>query len=411
MARTPVRLAITLGLLVLIMPGFALRGGAPAGAAQNGELSGDLAVWAMGAEGEKLPTLAEQFMTEHPNVRVNVEPVPWDQAHQKLLTAVAGGATPDVSQIGTTWMAELVETGALAEAPESLTGRSAEFWEAAWSTVSIDDTVYGAPWYVDTRLLYYRTDLLEAAGFAQPPATWDELKQTAVALKQAGHRYGINLHPRADFLPFIWQAGGTVYEEGEFHLNTPEVVDALTWYQSFFTEGLTPTDPEAMDVHQAFIQGDVPMFFSGPWSIGLINDQGGEAMEGKWAVVQMPERQARTSFAGGSDLAVFEDSDNKEAAWAFVEYLTRPEVQAEWYTATGDLPSVKAAWEGGELASDPHLQVFGQQLADAKAPPAIPEWEEVETTAINDNLERVTLGGMAPAEAAEAMQQTAESIV
>lgn len=189
------------------------------------------------------------------------------------------------------------------------------------------------------------------------------------------------------------------------------MVEALTWYQSFFKEGLSPTDPQATDVHQAFIQGDVPMFFSGPWSIGLINDQGGPEMEGKWAVTQMPQKQTRTSFAGGSDLAVFEDSENKEAAWAFVEYLTRPDVQARWCAETGDLPSIKAAWETGELASDATLQVFGQQLADAKAPPAIPEWEEVESTAINDNLEQVTIGNMPPAEAAEAMQQAAESIV
>jgi multiple sugar transport system substrate-binding protein len=409
MTRAVVRLSVVICLLALAASGFAMRGSASA--AQNTDLSGELTVWAMGAEGEKLPTLAQDFMTQYPNVTVNVEPVPWDQAHQKLLTAIAGGETPDVSQIGTTWMAELAETGALAEAPEGLTGRSAEFWEAAWSTVTVDETVYGAPWYVDTRVLYYRTDLLQEAGFEQPPATWDEVKQAAVALKEAGHRYGIQLHPRADFLPFIWQAGGTVYEDGEFKLNSPEVVEALTWYQSFFTEQLTPTDPEAMDVHQAFIQGDVPMFFSGPWSIGLINDQGGAEMEGKWAVTQMPQNKTRTSFVGGSTLAVFEDSDNKEAAWAFVEFLTHPEVQATWYEQTGDLPSVKAAWESGDLATDEKLVVYGEQLADAKAPPAIPEWAEVETTAINDYLEQVTLGGMAPAEAAEAMQQTAESIV
>jgi multiple sugar transport system substrate-binding protein len=409
MARTPVRLAVVVVLLGLLVPGAVGRGGPVA--AQDAELSGELTVWAMGAEGEKLPVLAEDFMAEFPGVEVSVEAVPWDQAHQKLLTAVAGGETPDISQMGTTWMAEMAETGALAESPEDLAGRSAEFWEAAWSTVAFDETVYGAPWYVDTRVLYYRTDLLQEAGIEQPPATWDEVKQAAVALReQAGTRYGIGMHPRADFLPFIWQAGGTVYEDGEFKLDSPEVVEALTWYGSFFKEGLAPTDPEATDVHQAFIQGDVPMFFSGPWSIGLINEQGGPEMEGKWAVTMMPENKTRTSFVGGSALAVFEDSENKDAAWAFVEYLTRPEVQAKWYAETGDLPAVRAAWESGELSTDEKLVVFGQQLEDAKAPPAIPEWAEVEE-AINDHLEEVTIGDTPPEEAAAAMQQTAESIV
>jgi multiple sugar transport system substrate-binding protein len=301
MAKIRGKRPIVLMLLVLFLPILGGRDVGTAAQATNPDLSGDLTVWAMGLEGEKLPGLAQEFMTAYPNVKVNVEPVPWDQAHQKLLTAVAGGETPDVSQIGTTWMAELVETGALDEAPESLSGRAADFWEAAWASATVEETVYGAPWYVDTRVLFYRTDLLQRAGFAAPPATWDELKQAAVALKQGGTRYGINLPTNADFLPFIWQAGGTVYEDGEFRLNTPEVVAALTWYQSFFKEGLVPTETQGFDVHQAFIRGDVPMFFSGPWSIGLLNEQGGAEMQGKWNVALSPQNKTRTSFAGGSD--------------------------------------------------------------------------------------------------------------
>jgi multiple sugar transport system substrate-binding protein len=369
---------------------------------------GDLAVWAMGVEGEKLPTLAEDFMAEFPDVSVEVTPVPWDQAHQKLLTSIAGGGLPDVSMAGTTWMAEFVETGALEPAPDDLAGRSGEFWEAAWSAVSVDETAYGVPWYVDTRVLYYRTDLLQQAGFEQAPQTWDEVTQAATAAKEAGLRYGINLHPRADFLPFIWQAGGEIYADDAWRLDTPEVIEALTWYQAFFKQELTSTDPQ-FDVTQAFIRGDVPMFYSGPWSIGLINDQGGAEMEGKWAVDLMPQNKTRTSFVGGADLTVFVDGDNKETGWAFIDFLTRPEVQSKWYELTGDLPSVKGAWETGDLAEDPLLQVFGQQLEDAKSPPTIAAWTEVDLI-IQDNLETVTLGDATPEEAAQAMQEAADSV-
>ncbi len=83
------------------------------------EISGDITVWAMGAEGEKLGVLAQDFMRENPDIKVKVTPIAWDVAHDKLLTAVAGGETPDVSQMGTTWMGEFAKTGALAEVPES----------------------------------------------------------------------------------------------------------------------------------------------------------------------------------------------------------------------------------------------------------------------------------------------------
>jgi multiple sugar transport system substrate-binding protein len=379
------------------------------GAAAQADLQGSLTVWSMGAEGEKLPTLAQDFSTEFSGVSVEVTPVAWDQAHQKILTSIAGGGLPDVSQLGTTWMGEFAETGALATPPDTVTQRSADFWEAAWSAVTVDESVYGVPWYVDTRVLFYRTDLLQQAGFAQAPQTWDELKQAATALKsEVGTRFGIYLHPRADFLPFIWQAGGVIYEDGEFHLDTPEVIEALTWYQSFFKEELTSTDTQ-YDVTQGFINGDSPMFFSGPWSIGLIADQSAGAIDGKWSVALMPQNKTRTSFVGGGDLGVFTDGDNPDAAWAFVDYLTRPEVQAKWFELTGDLPAVQSAWQIGELASDPLLQVFGQQLTDAQAPPAIPEWQEV-STAIDDNLETVTLGDATPEEAAKAMQEAADSV-
>ncbi|MGH2559600.1 MAG: ABC transporter substrate-binding protein, partial [Thermomicrobiales bacterium] len=74
-----------------------------------------------------------------------------------------------------------------------------------------------------------------------------------------------------------------------------------------------------------------------------------------------------------------------------------------------DLPSVKGAWETGTLAEDPLLQVFGQQLEDAKSPPTIPAWTEVDLI-IQDNLETVTLGDATPEEAAAAMQSAAESV-
>ena len=87
--------------------------------------------------------------------------------------------------------------------------------------------------------------------------------------------------------------------------------------------------------------------------------------------------ESGTSFVGGSNLAVFEQSDNQAAGWAFVEYLSRPEVQVTWYETVSDLPSVQSAWDDEALAGDELLAAFGEQLDDAKAPPAIPTWEQV----------------------------------
>jgi multiple sugar transport system substrate-binding protein len=381
--------------------------------AGGGQAGGSITVWAMGAEGEKLDVLAKDFMAQNPGITVKVTPIAWDVAHDKLITAVAGGETPDVSQMGTTWMGEFAKTGALEEVPDSVDMDM--FFEGARNTAIVDDTAYGVPWYVETRLLYYRKDIADKAGVTEPPTDWGGLKEMATALKEkGGAEYGISLSPNnwQEFLPFVWQNGGEVAnEEGEWTLDSPELVEALEFYDSFFEEGLTADSvPEGFDVTQGFVAGTHPAFFSGPWHMALIEEQGGPGFEDKWDIAAMPEQDTKTSFVGGSDLVVFKESANKEAAWKFVEFLIDPKTQQKWYETVAALPSVESAWEGGELSTDEKLALFGEQLKDAKSPPPIPKWEQVAAEAVNAELEKATVGDATAEQAAKSMQQKAESI-
>jgi multiple sugar transport system substrate-binding protein len=378
----------------------------------GGETSGEITVWAMGAEGEKLSVLAKDFMSENPGITVKVTPIAWDVAHDKLLTSVAGNTSPDVSQMGTTWMGEFAKTGALEEVPDDIDIDGT--FEGARNTAIVQDTPYGVPWYVETRVLYYRTDLAQKAGITEPPANWDELKAMAKAMKEkSGAKYGISLSPNnwQELMPFVWQNGGEGATEEGFSFDSPEVVEALEYYQSFFKEGLTsPSVPEGFDVTQGFVAGTHPMFFSGPWHMSLIEEQGGAELEGKWDVAPMPKKETGTSFVGGSDLVVFKDSENKDAAWEFVRYLLDAPVQQKWYATVSALPSVESAWEGGELSTDKQLALFGEQLKDAKSPPPIPTWEQVAAEAVNTEMEKVMAGDSTPEQGAQAMQEKAESI-
>src|SRR6188472_3248531 len=358
------------------------------------ELSGDLTVWAMGNEGVKLSTLADGFMKENPGVKVNVTPVDWGQAVAKLQTAIAGGQTPDVSQMGTDMMGQFAATGALEPVPANFD--PAAYFEGAWNTNVVDGTVYGVPWYVETRLLYYRTDIAEKAGLTAPPATWDDLTAMAKAMQdKGGAKWGISLGTKnwQEYFPFLWSAGGDVTDDtGAYKLNSPQAVEALTYYQSFFKDKLTPESvPEGFDITPAFVAGTHPMFFSGPWHLSLLDEAGGAGFADKWEVAPMPGKDAApgTSFIGGSNLVVFKDSPNKDAAWAFVQYLSRPDVQAKWYETVTDMPAVKAGWDEAALQDDPRVDVFRTQLETTKAQPAIPTWSEI-SSAINDEMEKVT---------------------
>ena len=416
----------TIGVLllaaVLALAGCGRDEGGGGGTAEEsqaiaeGPATGEITVWAMGTEGELLPKLAADFQKENPDATVKVTAVPWDGAHDKIATAIAGRQTPDVSLIGTTWMGEFAGTGGLDPLPADLV-RAEDFFEGAWGTVVVDGTPYGVPWYTDTRVLFYRKDLADKAG-VQAPTTWEELTTFTKALQdKGGARHGIFLQPAGrgtwqTTVPFVWQAGGSMVDDPAnptaYTFDTPAWREALEFQKSFYDAKLSQaTALPPGEIESRFAKGQLGSFISGPWHVGLVKDQG--VTDDQLGLAVMPKKQTGTSFVGGGNLAVFKDAKNREGAWKFVQWLSRPETQQKWYDISKDLPAARAAWEGGSLASDPNLAVFNQQLQDAKAPPSVATWEQV-AAVIDDEVEKVFKGVSPAAEATKAIQSQASSI-
>ena len=390
----------------------------PAGSAPpvtGGAASGTLTVWAMGAEGEALPELMDKFEADNPGVTVEVTAVPWGSAYDKFKAAIAAGETPDVAQVGTTWMGEFVGADALDPTPDLIDAST--FFEGAQATTEVGGTSYAVPWYVETRLVYYRTDLAEQAGITEPAKDWDGLKAMAKAMKEkAGAEWGIALQPGQTgswqtVVPFMWSNGGQLMKDDNsaFTLDDPKNVEALAYYQSFFNEGLANKAPVEGSTETDFVSGKVPMFISGPWMMAAVEKAGGDGFADKYDVMVMPEKEASVSFVGGSNLAVFKGTENRDAAWKLVDYLTQEQTQIEWYGMTTDLPSVTSAWDDESLKSDEKLAKFGEQLDTAKAPPSIATWEQV-AAKIDAQVEQVTRAGADPAQALATAQSEATSI-
>ena len=148
----------------------------------------------MGREGEVVTELLPEFQRLHPGVRVDVQQLPWSAAHEKLLTAFAGDSTPDICQLGNTWIPEFVALNALvaldADVAASSIVDARDYFPGIWDTNRVGGKLYGVPWYVDTRLLFYRRDLLAQAGFTVPPRSWSEWVAMLAAIKQRGIRAG-----------------------------------------------------------------------------------------------------------------------------------------------------------------------------------------------------------------------------
>ncbi|GAA1476290.1 extracellular solute-binding protein [Nocardioides aestuarii] len=383
----------------------------------GGEATGTIEVWAMGTEGEVLQDFSAAFEEANPEATVEVTAVPWESAHDKLAGAIASGETPDVSLIGTTWMGEFAEAGGLMPTPENLVDE-ADFFPGAWQSTEVGGTSYGVPWYVETRVLYYRSDLAKQAGWDEAPKTWDELKTFAQDMEsKAGAEYGLNLQPGQTgswqtMLPFAWSNGATLTDEAgeEYTIDSPEMAEALDYYTSYFDEGLSPTrllDPGELE--SGFAKGDYAAFISGPWHAGLVEDAGVKPDQYEVATIPSPDGEQGSSFVGGGDLAVFNDSDNADSAWKYVQWLSEAETQTAFYEEVGDLPAVQSAWDTGELAEDEQLQVFGTQLETAVSPPAVPTWEQV-AGSIDSITEQASKTDLASQEAVAEMQSKAAAI-
>ncbi|MEV6860014.1 extracellular solute-binding protein [Streptosporangium subroseum] len=402
--------------LSLVLAGCGRSNGEVAEKAKDvdtGNATGEVAVWAIGAEGEALGAFARDFEAANPSIKVKVTPLGWDVAHDKITAAIAGDATPDITMLGSTWMGEMAKTGALDPTPGNLIDKSA-FFPGAWSTVDVDGTAYGVPWYVETRAFYYRKDLAEKAG-VKPPMTWEETRTFVKKLKEEG---GASLGVEQNFrqgswqevLPLVWQAGGEIISGGKWTLDTPQTVQALKQYNSFFADKLSQTDQPTGAFPQTFVKGKVGAFYSGPWMITGLEKEGGEGFGEKFGVAAYPKGPADgASLIGGSDMVVFKSSKNREAAWKFLQWLTDAKVQATWYAKVSALPSVEAAWQDPALTADERVKVFGEQLKEAKAVPAVPTWEQV-AKVMETEIEKLALGKQTAEETAKAIQTQAETI-
>lgn len=421
MRRTPAITLASLAIVALTVSACGREaddstGGETGEAVAEGAATGTVTMWAMGAEGEKLPELTKEFEAANPGVKVEVTAIPWDAAHNKFTTAITANKTPDVAMVGTTWMGEFAGMDAIDPTPGEID--TSGFFEGAQKTTEVAGTSYGIPWYVETRLVYYRTDLAEKAGITTPPTDWQGLKDMAKAMQdKAGATWGIGLQAGGtgswqSVMPFGWSAGADLTKDDgkAYNFDSPELLKASEYYQSFFTDGISDkAAPATPTTEPDFVSGKVPMFISGPWSMAGVDAAGGEGFKDKYDVMQIPADVQSSSFVGGSNLVVFKNTENRDSAWKLVQWLGEPETQVKWYGMSAALPSAKSAWQDPALTADAKLAVFGKQLETAQAPPSFPTWEQV-VTSFDREMEKVTKTGADPAAALATVQQQAESI-
>ncbi|WP_425501998.1 sugar ABC transporter substrate-binding protein [Pseudoxanthomonas jiangsuensis] len=363
-----------------------------------------LRFWAMGREAEVVAELIPEFERES-GIEVDIQQIPWTAAHEKLLTAFAADALPDVCQLGNTWIPEFAALDTL----EPLQGRvdastvieQDDYFPGIWDTAVIDGELVGVPWYVDTRLLYYRKDLLRQAGVERAPRTWAEWEQAMAAIKrQAGPgRYAI-LMPLNEFeqqLSFALQQDDPLLRDhdGRGNFQSPGFRRAVGFYANMFEQGWAPkmSETQISNVWDEFFNGFYAFYLSGPWNIREFRRRQPPALEGQWGTMPLPGPDGPgAGIAGGTSLVLFRSSPRKDRAWKLVEFLSRPDIQQRFHAMIGDLPPRRSAWEHPSLAGDELARAFRDQLERVKPAPKVLEWERI-VQEMRIATERVVRGG------------------
>jgi multiple sugar transport system substrate-binding protein len=384
---------------------------------------GDLVrFWAIGKEGEVAGQLAHEFMQANPGIRIEVQKMPLTAAHEKLLTAYAGDALPDVCQVGNTWLAEFDALQALEPLDGFISAANfpvADYFPAILDSNRFEGRLVGVPWYVDTRLLFYRTDMLEDAGFGAPPKTWDEWKQMLAAIKEnvGPSRYSVLLpiNEYDQIIIFGLQMPAELLRDNNCYGNfrSADFRRALSFYRELFEKKWAPTatNTQISNVWDEFGNGFYAFYMSGPWNIAQFKQRLPERLQDDWMTASMPGPSGPgMSNAGGSSLVIFRASRVKEQAWKFIEFLSTVEAQRSFYQLTGDIPPRISTWDAPELVSSPYSRAFREQLDRVRSPPRVPEWERI-ATELRMAQERVVLGASTVDEAVVALDRKADEIL
>ena len=390
-------------------------------AADNGPIDAKgetLTVWIMeGTNPDSEPFFEKvgEAFTEETGATLDVEYVQWADAHDRFVTSIAGGTTPDVAETGTTWTAEFADAGALAPLTDYVAaekGLEKDLVDGLEVAGTYDGDLYGMPWYAGVRSIVYRADIFEELGL-EAPTSWDEIVSAGEAIKAAHpEMLAFAVPGNAEFgvYPWVWGAGGEVSEldgkEWTSGLASKESQEGIQFYtdlalkHGFSSAGATTW--KETDVRDAFTQGNVAMMLSGSWTPKALVEKAPD-LEGKIAAAVIPgqEEGISPSVLGGSHLSVFNTSKNQDLAFAFVKLMTTGEFAAEWADSTGYFPGLESLMDDALASTDPLVQPFAQQMVEGGASvPVTPTFGAVQAKQTTNTMMQAILSGQKTVEQA-----------
>ena len=342
---------------------------------------------AQSAENETLTNvLIPAFEAENPGIRVNAVSHEWAELHDKVLVSANSGALPDVARCDIAWLPEFQKMGILVALDEEMPDfgeASGQLLDSAMSTARIGGHCYGLALNTNSKIVFYNTAMLEAAG-VEVPATMDQWVEAVKALSGENGNgqqvWGWNEPALAgwNICPFIWSFGGALTDADQTvatgYINGPATVKAVETFAELVQSGaITGFNAGDIPMTDGFGTGRYAMMLEGPWKSAEL---AGAYPDVAYGTAPIPAGEGGSvSVLGGEDIAMF-NTANKEAAWKFMRFMTGEYAETEM-AKCGQIPVNRAALESDTVKSADYAP-FIEAIQTAKARPTVAAWSEMD---------------------------------
>ena len=356
--------------------------------------------------------MTDEFTAANPDVKVNLEFVPYEGLRDKTILAQGSGSGYDVVLFDVIWPAEYAENGILIDVTDRVTAEmTAGVLPGAWTTVDYNGKHYGMPWILDTKYLFYNKDILAKAGISAPPKTWEELTQQAQIIKDKGLLETPIVWSWAqaeavicDYTTLVSAYQGSFLADGKPSFQTGGGLDALKYMVDSYNAGLTNKNSKEFleeDVRKVFQNGEAAFALNWTYMYNLANTSPDSKVAGNVGVVPAPGVAGKSNVSamnGSMGLGVTAASQHPDEAWKLVEFLTSQPVQNKY--AKLSLPIWASSYDDPAITAGQEELIAAAKVAlGAMYPrPTTPKYQEL-SVALQQAIQEALLGQATPEDA------------
>ena len=357
--------------------------------------------------------MLDGFMAANPDIKVESIAIPFSNYKDQVLIAAVAGNAADVIVGNSVMMAAFNGAGILAGLDDLATPEIVDdLFEGERAGGTYDGVLRAMPWTPHPIGIYYNKELYAKAGLdpEKAPETWDEMteharKIAALGKDESGNPiYGLGIatgkisHTGVCFNGILYTYGGQFLDEnGIVTLNTPENLEAFNYIKTLCDEQVIPTGLNTADCRGLFAAGNIGIIFDGDMGRNAFRESSGlgAAFDEKMGFAVMPAGKTGRSETVYTEpqLAVYEQSEQKEAAMKLVEYLVSEEAMFMYHKNNGVLSPRASIAALPEMNEDHFMEVFNKQSETASALPASNALFDNAMDEVRKCIERIVLNG------------------